>query len=118
MSSGGAKRGAGVVEVVIIEGRLEPPVSVLALLLVVVRELLLAFPGDDADFGPSSNEEISTFAAVAGFKASSCVVDESTASLGEEGRNERRLVFLEGRQQTHLMPIPTMAGPRNVLQRI
>lgn len=52
----------------------EPAVSSLALVLLVeVRELLLAFPGDDADFGSSNKEEISTLAAVAGFLASSCV---------------------------------------------
>lgn len=45
--------------------------SSLALLLLDVLELLLALPTDDADFGRSSNEEISTLAAVAGLLASS-----------------------------------------------
>ena len=54
------------------EGWTEPAVSSLALLLFVVLELLLALPGDDADFGRSNNEEISTLAAFAGFRASSC----------------------------------------------
>lgn len=41
-----------------------------ALLLVDALELLLAFPGEDAAFGRSSSDEISTLAALAGFEAS------------------------------------------------
>jgi hypothetical protein len=43
--------------------RAEPAVSSRALLLLDVEELMLALPGDDADLGPSNNEEISTVAA-------------------------------------------------------
>lgn len=46
--------------------------SSLPRLLVVVRELVLALPGDDPDLGRSSSDEISTLATVAGFEASSC----------------------------------------------
>lgn len=45
--------------------------SSLALLLVVVLELVLALPGDGADSGRSTSDEISTVTEVAGFVASS-----------------------------------------------
>ena len=55
-----------------VDVRAEPAVSSLTLLLLFdVLELLLALPGDDADFGRSNNEWISTLAAVAGLLASS-----------------------------------------------
>lgn len=55
--------------------------SLARLLLVEVRELLLAFPADDADLGSSNKEEISTLATVAGFLASSCVLDQMPKTL-------------------------------------
>lgn len=73
MSSGGTETGAGVEAVVIVEidGWAEAPVSSLALLLVDVLELVLALPGDGADSGRSTSDEISTMKVVAGFVASS-----------------------------------------------
>lgn len=52
----------------------DPPVLALFVLLDEAREVVLALPGDDAEGGRSSNEEISTFAILAGLLASSYAV--------------------------------------------
>ena len=60
----------GVAAVVV--GNVAGPVmcSRVLLLLLVAREVVLAFSGDEADLGRSKSEEISTVTADAGFTAS------------------------------------------------
>lgn len=77
MSNGGTETGAGVEAVVMvdIEFWADAPVSSLPLLLLlVVLELALTFPGDGADSARSTSDEISRMAVGAGFTASSCIV--------------------------------------------
>jgi hypothetical protein len=76
MCNGGTETATGAfavieatVTVVAVEVAIDPPVSSLAPLAVVVLDVVLALPGDPADLRSKSNE-ISTFAAGAGDTAS------------------------------------------------